>query len=155
MTLGLPRSQWRAPPEHYDPQDGLVAHNSAVCTRILIHNSFTGAGRMLAAALRSFDRRTESSGESTFPDKGHTYAELMNKVDVKSKVSMAEVKAKIEEALRRSAKVDARRMYVSAQNRTVTLEGNVRSLFEKQQAERAACSAPGVSRVIDNIAVAP
>ena len=80
---------------------------------------------------------------------------LTNRIDVKSKVSTAEVKTKIEEALRRSAEVDARRIYVSAQNGTVTLDGNVHSLFEKQQAERAAWSAPGVSRVIDNIAVTP
>lgn len=79
---------------------------------------------------------------------------LTNKIEVKSKVSTVEVKTKIEDALRRSAEVDARRIYVSAQNGTVTLDGNVHSLFEKQQAERAAWSAPGVSRVIDNIAVA-
>jgi osmotically-inducible protein OsmY len=79
---------------------------------------------------------------------------LINNVAVKSKVSTTEVKTKIEEALRRSAEVDARSIFVSAQDGTVTLDGNVRSLFEKQQAERAAWSAPGVSRVIDNIAVA-
>jgi osmotically-inducible protein OsmY len=80
---------------------------------------------------------------------------LTNRIDVKSGASATEVKTKIEEALRRSAEVDARGIYVSAHNGTVTLEGNVRSLFEKQQAERAAWAAPGVSRVIDNIAVAP
>jgi osmotically-inducible protein OsmY len=80
---------------------------------------------------------------------------LTNRIDVKSGASATEVKTKIEEALRRSAEVDARRIYVSAHNGTVTLDGSARSLFEKQQAERAAWSAPGVSRVIDNIAVAP
>jgi osmotically-inducible protein OsmY len=79
---------------------------------------------------------------------------LINNIAVKSKVSTAEVKTKIEEALRRSAEVDARSIFVSAQDGTVTLDGSVRSLLEKQQAERAAWSAPGVSRVIDNIAVA-
>lgn len=79
---------------------------------------------------------------------------LINSIAVKSKVSTAEVKTKIEEALRRSAEVDARSIFVSAQDGTVTLDGSVRSLLEKQQAERAAWSAPGVSRVIDNIAVA-
>jgi len=79
---------------------------------------------------------------------------LTANIEVKPNVSTVEVKTKIEDALRRSAEVDARRIYVSAQNGTVTLDGNVHSLFEKQQAERAAWSAPGVSRVIDNIAVA-
>jgi osmotically-inducible protein OsmY len=80
---------------------------------------------------------------------------VTNKIEVKPKVSTTEVKTKIEDALRRSAEVDARRITVSAQDGAVTLYGNVRSWFEKQAAERAAWAAPGVSRVIDNIAVVP
>ena len=78
-----------------------------------------------------------------------------NKIEVKPKVSTTEVKAKIEDALRRSAEVDARRITVSAQDGAVTLYGNVRSWFEREEAERAAWAAPGVSRVIDHIAIIP
>ena len=85
----------------------------------------------------------------------HWNAQIPNKIEVKPKVSTTEVKTKIEDALRRSAEVDARRITVSAQDGAVTLYGNVRSWFEKQAAERAAWAAPGVSRVIDNIAVVP
>ena len=80
---------------------------------------------------------------------------LLNKIEVNPRVSTVEVKAKIEAALRRSAEVDARRITVSAQDGAVTLHGNVRSWFEREEAERAAWAAPGVSRVIDNIAVVP
>lgn len=80
---------------------------------------------------------------------------LLNKIAVNPRVSTVEVKAKIEAALRRSAEVDARRITVSAQDGAVTLHGNVRSWFEREEAERAAWAAPGVSRVIDNIAVVP
>ena len=80
---------------------------------------------------------------------------VTNKIEVKPTISTTEVKTKIEDALRRSAEVDARRITVSAQDGAVTLNGNVRSWFEKEQAERAAWAAPGVSRVIDHISVVP
>ena len=80
---------------------------------------------------------------------------VTNKIEVKPAVSATEVKTKIEDALRRSAQVDARRINVSAQDGSVTLSGNVHSWLEKQEATRAAWAAPGVSRVIDHIAVVP
>jgi osmotically-inducible protein OsmY len=61
----------------------------------------------------------------------------------------------IEAALRRSAEVDSRRITVSAHDGEVELNGSVRSWFEREEAERAAWAAPGVSEVIDHIAVVP
>ena len=80
---------------------------------------------------------------------------ITNSIQLKVTASPTEVKAKIEEALLRNAEVDARRITVSASDDTVTLTGNVRSWFEREGAERAAWSAPGVSRIVDHIGIAP
>jgi len=80
---------------------------------------------------------------------------IYNKIQLKPTVSAIEVKTKIENALRRSAEVDARRIRVSATDSTITLDGNVHSWFEREEARRAAWAAPGVTSVIDHIAIVP
>lgn len=80
---------------------------------------------------------------------------VINNIAVDPHISAADVSAKIEEALKRSAAVDARRINVSANDGTVVLSGNVHSWFEKDQARRAAWSAPGVKQVNDQLAVVP
>jgi osmotically-inducible protein OsmY len=67
----------------------------------------------------------------------------------------ADVAAKIEDAFRRSAEVDARRINVTAQEGKVILSGHVRSWIERQEAERAAWAAPGVTQVEDRLTVMP
>jgi osmotically-inducible protein OsmY len=70
-------------------------------------------------------------------------------------VSTIEVKDKIEDALKRNAELDARRISVQAADGEVTLRGNVHSWFEKDEAESAAWAAPGVTKVSNQIAVVP
>jgi osmotically-inducible protein OsmY len=76
-------------------------------------------------------------------------------ITIQPRVTSTEVKQKIEEALKRSAEMDARRVDVKVRDGEVILEGTVRSWAEREEAERAAWAAPGVRRVEDHIAVSP
>src|SRR5260221_305659 len=70
-------------------------------------------------------------------------------------VTPTEIKSKIEEALRRSAELDARRIRVEIEGETVKLYGSVRSWAERQEAEEAAWSAPGTVKVQNHITIEP
>jgi osmotically-inducible protein OsmY len=80
---------------------------------------------------------------------------VINEVTVRPHVKAADVRDKIEAALKRSAEIDARRINVNAQDGTVVLSGIVHSWSERREAERAAWAAPGVKLVDDRLTVMP
>jgi len=101
------------------------------------------------------DWNFQRSGAEACARNVHGVRGVLNHIAVKPTVSAVEVKQNIEEALRRSAGMDARRIIVSAHDGEVELFGRVRSWFEREEAERTAWAAPGVAEVIDHIAVVP
>ena len=79
---------------------------------------------------------------------------VINLIKVKPHVSPVQVQVKIENALRRTAELDARQIRVDVRDDKVILRGSVRSWLERSEAERAAWAAPGVRVVQDDITIA-
>ena len=77
------------------------------------------------------------------------------KSTVKPKAEPADIQRKILEAFKRNAEVDANRITVETHGSEVILKGTVRSWIEREEAERVAWSAPGVTKVEDRIVVSP
>ncbi|MGP0063746.1 MAG: BON domain-containing protein [Isosphaeraceae bacterium] len=80
---------------------------------------------------------------------------VTNLIELKPRVSATDVQSRIEVAFRRSAELDAKKVRVETQDGKITLRGDVRSRSERQEAERTAWSAPGVTQVENLIAIAP
>jgi osmotically-inducible protein OsmY len=80
---------------------------------------------------------------------------VTNLITLKPRVAPSEIKAKIEDAFRRSAEIDAGRITVEANGGEVILRGTVRSWAERKEAEEAAWRAPGVTKVDNRITISP
>ena len=78
-----------------------------------------------------------------------------NEIHLKPKASAMDVKARIESAFRRHAQLDADKIRVEVADGAVTLEGEVQSWRERNEAEGAAWAAPGVLAIQDKLTIRP
>lgn len=78
---------------------------------------------------------------------------ISNQIELAKQVQPADVTLKVENALKRDSALEAAGIKVETENHTVTLSGHVRSWHDREVAERAAWSAPGVTYVVDRIAI--
>ena len=80
---------------------------------------------------------------------------VSNLIRVQPRIPSTDLKKKIEEALVRSARIDADRVTVEIQGNKAKLTGTVRSWAEREEAERAAWAAPGILSVENRIVISP
>jgi len=79
---------------------------------------------------------------------------VTNLISVRPQIDAEDVKQRIENALKRSAEIEADTIRIAVTGSKVTLEGKVNAWHEREVAERAAWAAPGVSAVEDRLTVA-
>lgn len=78
---------------------------------------------------------------------------VRNSISLKPRLATGEIKHRIEEAFRRSAILDAKKVIVDANGSEIVLRGEVRSWAERDQAQATAWAAPGVLTVKNEISV--
>jgi osmotically-inducible protein OsmY len=76
---------------------------------------------------------------------------VSNLITVKPGATPSDLKKKIEDALVRNAQIDAERITVEVQGNKAILSGKVRSWAEREEAERVAWLAPGITSVDNKI----
>jgi len=80
---------------------------------------------------------------------------VSNLIKLKPRAQPSEIKRKIEEAFKRNAELDAKRVVVEANGSEVIIKGTVRSWAAREEAELVAWSAPGITKVDNRIVVSP
>jgi osmotically-inducible protein OsmY len=78
---------------------------------------------------------------------------ISNQIELVPRVSAGDVKKRIEDALKRSAHVEANAIRVDVAGNKVTLNGHVKAWSERKLVEQAAWATPGVTMVSDQLAV--
>lgn len=78
---------------------------------------------------------------------------VLNQIKIAPVPTATDIRERIVASLRRDADLDAGRITVKVMDHTVTLEGRVRTWAEREAAERAVWSAPGVTAIDDHLTV--
>lgn len=145
-------------PRESEQTDGEIARAAA---NQLDWDLFVPKGRVKVRAERGF--LTLDGTVDTVFEKDAAEAAIRNLIGVRAVTNLiaispptatpAAIRADIEAALERNARLGAERIEVQTSGHTVTLRGTVHSFEERREAERAAWAAPGIRRVENNLTV--
>ena len=80
--------------------------------------------------------------------------DVFNSISIKAGASVDQVQKKVQAALQRQATTDANNIVVNTSGGVVTLSGNASSLRAIADARDAAWAAPGVTEVVEHVAIA-
>jgi osmotically-inducible protein OsmY len=80
---------------------------------------------------------------------------ISDQITIKPPVEPVDIKVKIESAFRRNAMLDSRRIGIETHGDKVILKGSVQSWAEREEAQRVAWAAPGITQVENHILVIP
>jgi osmotically-inducible protein OsmY len=98
-----------------------------------------------------YERRAAEAAVRSLPG----VRSVTNEIQVKRAVTAEDIKARIADAFKRTAEINASRVTVETLEGRVILTGSVRSAEERREAERVALASPGVSVVDDRLVVRP
>jgi osmotically-inducible protein OsmY len=79
---------------------------------------------------------------------------VKNRLTLRPRADVGDIQRRIEEALKRSAELDAKQIHVKVDGDVVRLDGKVHLWSQRRLAERAAWSVPGVREVNDHLLLA-
>lgn len=104
----------------------------------------------LEGKVRWYYQKTAAEGAVRYM---HGVKGVTNSITIDNPVEPQDVSKKITEALTRNARIDAHQISVKASGHTAILDGSVRSVAERDEAEVAAWAAPGVNSVENHLSI--
>ncbi|OZI60734.1 BON domain-containing protein [Bordetella genomosp. 11] len=78
---------------------------------------------------------------------------VSNLIELRHRVQSGDIRASVDQALRRSAEVEAGNIRLHVNGGEVTLSGTTRSWHERNAVQRAAWAVPGVTSVVNHLTV--